>query len=82
MAPGPILRIRRGRPLPYRHRTAIVETHNMKALKLKNPLRSAATAPLPLRSSGNVPLIEDQRSKEYEHKKTNLTSSEQNHMND
>ena len=56
MAPGPILWIRRGHPPPRRHRTAIVETHNMKTLKPKNPLRSAATAPLPLRMSGNVPL--------------------------
>ena len=46
MAPGPILRIRRGHPPPHRHRTAIVETHNMKTLKPKDPLRSAATAPL------------------------------------
>ena len=30
---------------PPRHRTAIVETHNMKTLKPKNPLRPAATAP-------------------------------------
>ena len=50
-------RIRRGQPPPHRHRTAIVETHNMKTLKLKNPLRPAATALLPLRVSGNVPLV-------------------------
>ena len=55
MAPRPILRIRRGHPPPHRHRTAIVETHNMKTLKPKNPLRSAVTAPLLLRISGNVP---------------------------
>ena len=53
---GPILRIRRGHPPPHRHRTAIVEIHNMKTLKPKNPLRPAVTAPLPLRISGNVPL--------------------------
>ena len=52
---GPILPIRRGHPPPHRHRTSIVETHNMKTLKPKNPLRSAATAPLPLCVSGNVP---------------------------
>ena len=57
MAPGPILRIRRGHPPPHRHRTTIVETHNMKTLKPKNPLRSTVTAPLPLRISGNVPLV-------------------------
>ena len=45
MAPGPILRIRRGHPPPHRYRTAIVETHNTKTLKPKTPLRSAATAP-------------------------------------
>ena len=28
MAPGPILRIRRGHPPPHRHRTAIVETQH------------------------------------------------------
>ena len=49
LAPGPILRIRRGHPPPHRHRTAIVETHNMKTPKPKNPLHPAATAPLPLR---------------------------------
>ena len=42
---------------PPPHRT-IVETHNMKTLKPQNPLRSAATAPLPLRLSGNVPLMQ------------------------
>ena len=55
MAPGYILRIRRGYPPAHRHRTARVETHSMKTLKTKNPLRPAATAPLPLRISGNVP---------------------------
>ena len=45
MAPGPILRIRRGHPPPHRHRTAIVEIYNMKTLKPQNPLRPAATAP-------------------------------------
>ena len=52
MAPGPILRIRRGHPTPHRHRTAtiaIVETQKMKTLKPKNPLHPAATAPLSLR---------------------------------
>ena len=36
-------------------RTAIMEIHNMKTLKPRNPLRSATTAPLPLRISGNAP---------------------------
>ena len=35
MALGPILRIRRGHPPPHRHRTAIVETHNMKTQKFR-----------------------------------------------
>ena len=56
MVPGPIVRIRRGHPPPHRHRTAIVEIHNMKTVKPKNPLRTASTVPLPLRISGNVPL--------------------------
>ena len=55
MAPWPILWIRHGHPPPHHHRTAIMETHIMKTLKPQNPLRSAATAPLPLRTSGNVP---------------------------
>ena len=45
MAPGPILQIHRGHPPPHHHRTAIVETHNMKTLKPQNSLRSTATAP-------------------------------------
>ena len=49
MAPGPVLRIRRGPPPPHRHRTAIVETHNMKTLKPKKSAPSSgdrsATAP-------------------------------------
>ena len=54
MAPGPILWIRRGHPPPHRH---LVEIHNMKTLKPPNPPRPAATAPLPLRMSGNVPWL-------------------------
>ena len=56
MAPGPIRRIRRGHPPPHLHHTAMVQTHNMKTLKTKNPPLQATTAPLPPCISGNAPL--------------------------